>query len=426
MSKKALKSDELKEEWVDAFQVGKVNDLNGNTHEYSENDLNDLNAGIQSQLKNGYKPPLVKGHPKLDDPRVASIVDSKVEDGKVKVKLDDVNPDFAEETKKGGWKYVSAAVYTNLKKGLRHLGCLGAHAPAMKGMGELCFGEGCFAEIDKGESEVIVFASPFDWDRLVPQSAFESLVWKLKSLGGILRNQREQIIAKDGIEKANELLPDWQVKDMETVDDCLKNSSQFPKQQPPVSPAEGGAPAFADPADGGDGKKNLEPPPSEPNGAKDKNGGPQGNSTGAAPEPDPLKEENAALKAKLEALEAEKLSSARKAEGAAFAERCDRLIGEGRMNGKQKDAFTKVFSALQGVPVDGEGCFGEGDGRVNPVRALSDALDLSPKLVEFGECQVGGAKKDSAAEKINKYKAEQESKGRKISYSEAASEAFKE
>jgi hypothetical protein len=57
--------------------------------------------------------------------------------------------DFAEEVKKGGFKYLSSAIYSNLKKGLRHLGALGAHAPAMKGMAPLCFGEGMFADQDK-------------------------------------------------------------------------------------------------------------------------------------------------------------------------------------------------------------------------------------------------------------------------------------
>ena len=105
--KKILKSDDLKEPWVEAFKTGKVTDMAGVEHDFSETDLEDLNEGIHEQLKAGYQPPLVKGHPKVDDPRVGSIVDSKVEDGVLKVKLDDVNNDFAEEVKKGGFKYLS-------------------------------------------------------------------------------------------------------------------------------------------------------------------------------------------------------------------------------------------------------------------------------------------------------------------------------
>jgi hypothetical protein len=101
MAKKLLKSDDLKEPWVEAFKVGKVTDMAGNEHDFSEADLEDLNEGIHEQLKAGYQPPMVKGHPKVDDPRVGSVVDSKVENGVLKVKLDDVNNDFAEEVKKG-------------------------------------------------------------------------------------------------------------------------------------------------------------------------------------------------------------------------------------------------------------------------------------------------------------------------------------
>ena len=97
---KMLKSEDLKEPWVEAFKTGEVVDMAGNTHNFSESDLNDLNEGIQGQLAAGYQPPMVKGHPKVDDPRVGSIVDSKVENGVLKVKLDDVNPDFAEEVKR--------------------------------------------------------------------------------------------------------------------------------------------------------------------------------------------------------------------------------------------------------------------------------------------------------------------------------------
>lgn len=179
---------------------------------------------------------MVKGHPKVDDPRVGSIVDSKV-DGKVlKVKLDDVDPDFAEEVKKGGFKYLSAAVYSNLKKGLRHLGALGAVGPAMKGMAPLCFGEGLFADSDKGvtEQDVSVFAEPFAWDRLVPRTVFESLVYKLGGIGRLFRSQREQIIEKEGIEAADKVLPEYAIKDIEEIESVLKDAKDFPRQQPAV------------------------------------------------------------------------------------------------------------------------------------------------------------------------------------------------
>lgn len=427
--KKLLKSDDLKEPWVEAFKVGKVTDMAGVEHDFSEADLEDLNEGIHEQLKAGYQPPMVKGHPKVDDPRVGSVVDSKVENGVLKVKLDDVSNDFAEEVKKGGFKYLSASVYSNLKKGLRHLGALGAHAPAMKGMAPLCFGEGMFAEADKGvtEQDVCVFAESFAWDRLVPASVFERLIWKLGSLGSLFRSQREQLIEKEGIEAADKIIPEYAVKDIESVRDVIKDSNNFPKQAPTVTATEEKpASSFAENETNGstpleNGEQNPQPttpPHDEPTASI-----PEGNSSEAAR----LSEENAALKAENDALKADKLAAERLRAGAAFSETLDKAIADGRCNQVLKDNLMKVFGVCQEVPVDGEGCFGEGDDRVNVADVLADTVAALPKIVEFGESpKLSGVKKVPAGEVIAKYKVEEESKGRTLSFAEAAEECFRD
>lgn len=426
--KKLLKSDDLKEPWVEAFKVGKVTDMAGVEHDFSEADLEDLNEGIHEQLKAGYQPPMVKGHPKVDDPRVGSVVDSKIENGVLKVKLDDVSNDFAEEVKKGGFKYLSASVYSNLKKGLRHLGALGAHAPAMKGMAPLCFGEGMFAEADKGvtEQDVCMFAESFAWDRLVPASVFERLIWKLGSLGSLFRSQREQLIEKEGIEAADKIIPEYAVKDIESVRDVIKDSNNFPKQAPTVTATEEKpASSFAENETNGstpleNGEQNPQPttpPHDEPTASI-----PEGNSSEAAR----LSEENAALKAENDALKADKLAAQRLRAGAAFSETLDSAIADGRCNQAMKDCFVKIFSLVQNLPLDGEGCFGEGDDRIDPAKLMEDAVKSFPKIVEFGELDLGNTKAESAATRIEKYKAEQEAKGRELTFAEAAEECFKQ
>jgi hypothetical protein len=438
--KKILKSDDLKEPWVEAFKTGKVTDMAGVEHDFSEADLEDLNEGIHEQLKAGYQPPLVKGHPKVDDPRVGSIVDSKVEDGVLKVKLDDVNNDFAEEVKKGGFKYLSASVYSNLKKGLRHLGALGAHAPAMKGMAPICFGDGMFADSDKGstEQDVFVFAESYAWDRLVPASVFERLVWKLESLGSLFRSQREQLIEKEGIEAADKMIPEYAVKDIESVRDVIKDSNNFPKQTVIEKPTADTAPSFGEPGEGsGSSEKatekengqgspengNPDPQPTTPPHDEPTASIPEGNSSEAAR----LSEENAALKAENEALKADKLAAQRLRAGAVFSETLDKAIAEGRCNQVLKDNLMKVFGMCQEVPVDGEGCFGEGEDRVNVAEILASTVASLPKIVDFGEAPgMHDAPKISSGEILAKYKAEQESKGRVMTFAEAAEECFRE
>ena len=425
--KKLLKSDDLKEPWVEAFKVGKVTDMAGKEHDFSEADLEDLNEGIHEQLKAGYQPPLVKGHPKVDDPRVGSIVDSKVEDNVLKVKLDDVSNDFAEEVKKGGFKYLSASIYSNLKKGLRHLGALGAHAPAMKGMAPLCFGEGCFAEVDKGvtEQDVCMFAESFAWDRLVPASVFERLVYRFSALGRMFRSQREQLIEKEGIEAADKVFPEYVVKDVEDAESILKDAKDFPKQTQPVqaTAAKDAQSSFGDhdetidstPLENGEqNPQPTTPPHDEPTASI-----PEGNSSEAAR----LSEENAALKAENDALKADKLAAERLRAGAAFSETLDKAIADGRCNQVLKDNLMKVFSVCQEVPVDGEGCFGEGDDRVNVAEILASTVASLPKIVDFGEAPgMHDTPQLAAGEALARYKAEQEAKGRVLSFAEAAEE----
>ena len=413
----------------------------GKEHNFSEADLEDLNEGIHEQLKAGYQPPLVKGHPKVDDPRVGSIVDSKVEDNVLKVKLDDVSNDFAEEVKKGGFKYLSASVYSNLKKGLRHLGALGAHAPAMKGMAPLCFGEGMFAEADKGvtEQDVCMFAESFAWDRLVPASVFERLIWKLESIGSLFRSQREQLIEKDGIDAANKFYPEYIVKDLESVRDVIKDSNNFPKQTIVKDATADTASSFGEPGEVGGGADNQKTNEGENGSVPPENGEqnpqpetpprdeptasiPEGNSSEAAR----LSEENAALRAENDALKADKLAAERLRAGAAFSETLDKAIADGRCNQVLKDNLMKVFGVCQEVPVDGEGCFGEGDDRVNIAEVLANTVAALPQIVEFGETKIFNTKKaETAAEKISAYKAEQEAKGRVLTFAEAAEECIK-
>lgn len=90
-----------------------------------------------------------------------------------------------------------------------------------------------------------------------------------------------------------------------------------------------------------------------------------------------------------------------------------------------KDNLMKVFGALQALPVDGEGCFGEGDERINPMQIPDEAVKAMPKIVSFGEFEPASVPgKESAAVRIGKYHDEQLAKGRKLSFAEAAEECY--
>ena len=105
-----------------------------------------------------------------------------------------VDDDFAELVKKGRYKKVSASFYPPNHPSnpqpenwyLRHVGFLGAHPPAVKGLAAINFADDEDGVVSFGES---------DW-----------------LLARMLRNLREWLIGKDGIEAADRVLPDWQIE----------------------------------------------------------------------------------------------------------------------------------------------------------------------------------------------------------------------
>ena len=101
------------------------------------------------------------------------------------------------------------------------------------------------------------------------------------------------------------------------------------------------------------------------------------------------------------------------------------MINQGRLNEALKTDFISMFAMAQEVPVDEEGfLFSEdSDLKVNPIDLINTMLDKMPKLVEFGELDVGAKSSTKPySQRLAEYKESQEAKGRQISFAEAASE----
>lgn len=87
--------------------------------------------------------PLVVGHPRMDDPAYGWVGRLAVEGDRLVAYPDKVEPSFAEEVNAGRYTKVSAQFYPPEHPGnpvpgqyyLKHVGFLGAHAPAVKGLG---------------------------------------------------------------------------------------------------------------------------------------------------------------------------------------------------------------------------------------------------------------------------------------------------
>ena len=111
----------------------------------------DLRAAADAYDPAGDPAPLVIGHPKLDAPAYGWAARIVYEDGALQAEPDSktLEPQFAELVRAGRYRKISPKFYLpqspgNPKPGslyVKHIGFLGAHAPAVKGLGTVSLGE---------------------------------------------------------------------------------------------------------------------------------------------------------------------------------------------------------------------------------------------------------------------------------------------
>lgn len=122
--------------WIAIFKPGKHTDSAGKTMFWTEDDVKNIAHQYNNQSEeNKHDAPLVKGHPKTDDPAVGWVDKLKYEGGKLWAKLKDIKDDVVNEIRQGAYKKVSVSLYSDKK--LRHVGLLGATPPAVKGLGDV-------------------------------------------------------------------------------------------------------------------------------------------------------------------------------------------------------------------------------------------------------------------------------------------------
>lgn len=173
------------------FRAGTRTDNNGRTITITPEQV----AAIASHYSpSKHEAPIVVGHPSLNAPAYGWVDKLTAENGALLADFAQVDDDFAELVRKGRYKKVSASFYPPNHPSnpqpenwyLRHVGFLGAHPPAVKGLAAIDFADDEDGVVSFGES---------DW-----------------LLSRMLRNLREWLIGKDGLETADRVLPDWQIE----------------------------------------------------------------------------------------------------------------------------------------------------------------------------------------------------------------------
>ena len=323
----------------------------------------ELTASALREAAAGYDPraheaPITIGHPTNDAPAHGWIGSLQFDesDSSLRAIPRQVSDGLKSVVSQGLFKHVSAAFYppqsasnpTPGKWSLRHVGILGAMPPKVKGLGAVAFAEGETAD----DFLTVEFA-----EGTAPRP------WVFANLGGILRGLRDWIISKDGLETANQVLPDYGIDSLqreagrlEEAADSTRSTRRF--SEPETIPTD---PKEDEPVD------------------------PKDTDTFAEREAD-LAKRTAEIEAQEQALAA-RAAEADKAEAATFAEG---LAGTGRILPRHAPTVAGLLGAL---PAEATVAFAEGD--ETPVQkpsreALKSFLESLPEQVNFSEVAPGG------------------------------------
>ena len=120
--------------WIEIFKTGLHTDSNGQTQQFTAEDLDKIVQTYNTNIKEDYSSlaPVVKGHPESNAPSYGWVEQLARRGTTLLANLKDLSQDLVEDIKQKRFQKVSVSLYPNLM--LRHIGMLGAATPAVKGL----------------------------------------------------------------------------------------------------------------------------------------------------------------------------------------------------------------------------------------------------------------------------------------------------
>lgn len=316
---------------IEAFTVGRHVSMSGRTLEVTPDMLREIAETYDPAV---HEAPVVVGHPKSNAPAYAWVEGVQVVGDTLLYTERDIDPAFSEMRASKRFKKRSVSLYapddasnpTPGKWHLRHVGWLGATPPAVKGLKDHDFGE--------GDS-----ASTFEF-------AAGDRRWGFGTAAGIFRRVRDYLIETAGLEKAEEVIPDWQISSLQ---EAAQPDADSPG--PSLSYTEHEDTSVADDRTAEFAERERQ-----------------------------IQERESVLKQR-ETEQAQRDAQARRDEAVAFA---DGLVKDGKLLPVSKASVVELLLAL---PIAAPLAFGEGDGRVEQPapQLLRDLLASFPPQISFGE-----------------------------------------
>lgn len=396
--------------------AGRHTALDGRPVEFTEAILQEIAETYDPAL---HEAPLVIGHPKLNGPAYGWAKSLEMRDGMLFAEPHQVVPEFAEAANRKMYKKRSASVYLPDSPGnpvpgkhyLRHIGFLGAMPPAIKGIPDA---ELNFAEDDGGLA--LEFAEP---------------PYALTGVTDILRRIRDYFVEREGAERADQMIPTWQLQSIE--EDARRRAEDKPgaggftsfSEQPTEAGAEAAAASAAAAA---------EPDNASPGGGKATSAADADvldKTTQQEPSMTPEEREQQLVEreqkvAGEEAKIAQRLAEEKRTAATEFAEG---LVAQGKLLPRQKLPMVELILSLPTAPLE----FAEGDQQVSKggEEVLRDLFESLPPQVDFAEKSRSSGRDldvddaNAIAAKATAYQTEQRQAGREISISQAVSHVTK-
>lgn len=195
---------------IEIFKPGRHQASSGSVISFTESHLSQAARVYSPEL---HRAPLVVGHPKTDDVAYGHVASLAFNEATARLVAEpaDVEPAFAELVADGRLLAVSASFYPPGHAAnpvpdsyyLRHVGFLGAEAPAVKGLKRPSV---AFAEHEDG---VVEFSN-----------------WTVGTTAGLFRGLRDWLIGQFGQEQADKALPAWSVQSL--ADDAVRAANPDP------------------------------------------------------------------------------------------------------------------------------------------------------------------------------------------------------